>query len=451
MKANLPERNNFPHDFLWGVSTSSYQIEGAAKADGRGESIWDRFSHTQGKISDGSNGDIAVDHYHRYPEDIKLMKQLGINAYRFSIAWPRVLPQGRGAVNAAGLDFYDRLVDGLLEAEITPFLTLYHWDLPQALQDQGGWVNRETAHAFAGYAKTVVERLGDRVPYWATHNEMWCTAFLGYHRGLFAPGIQDFKRALAAAHHVLLSHGLALQVLRQIGPKDLQAGIAPNINPAYPASSKPEDVQAAWRFDGFFNRWFLNPLAGRGYPADMWQYYGDQVPEIRDGDLALISAPMDYLGVNYYAAARIRHDPNGPLPHAKKIANKKLPLTADREINPPWLFGVLQRLTETYPFPRYFISENGAAFDDALSDDGQVHDQGRVDFLQAHIRQAEKAVRAGLPLKGYFIWSLMDNFEWASGYTLRYGIHYVDFNTLERIPKDSARWYRSFLKNKTSD
>jgi beta-glucosidase len=446
MKPHQPERKNFPEDFLWGVSTSSYQIEGAVGLDGRGESIWDQFSHTPGKISDGSTGDTAVDHYHRYREDIQLMQNLGVNAYRFSIAWPRIIPEGTGAVNEAGLDFYDRLVDSLLAAGISPCVTLYHWDLPQALEDRCGWPARDTAFAFADYTKAALARLGDRVTYWTTHNEMWCTAFLGYQTGYFAPGIQDFKSALAAAHHVLLSHGLAAQVLREDGPPGIKIGISPNINPAYPASDQPEDVQAAWRFDGYFNRWFLDPLAGWGYPQDMWTYYGDRIPEVKEGDMALISAPLDFLGINFYSAARIRHDPAGPPPHARGVPNHTLRRTADREINPHWLSSTLQRLADTYPFPELMVTENGSAFEDRLAHDGGIHDEGRIQFLQSHIQQAQLAVQAGIPLKGYFAWSLMDNFEWASGYTLRYGLHYVDFETLERIPKDSAIWYGQFLR-----
>jgi beta-glucosidase len=436
---------SFPKDFLWGVATSSYQIEGAVQAGGRGESIWDRFAHTPGNISGGATGDIACDHYHRYPEDVQLMRTLGVNAYRFSIAWPRVLPDGTGAVNLQGLDFYDRLVDELLGAGITPLVTLYHWDLPQALEERGGWGSRDTAYAFAGYAGTVARRLGDRVKLWATHNEMWCTAFLGYLMGIFAPGKRDPKLALQVAHHVLLSHGLAVPEIRAVVP-GAQVGIAPNLAPTYPASESPEDAAAAYRFDGFFNRWFLDPLAGRGYPQDMWELYGPNVPIVEPGDLETISVPVDFLGVNYYDPAQMADDPTSPPLFIRRVEDPRLPRTADREYDAEWLYRVLVRLKDEYPFPAYMITENGAAFPDELSPDGGVHDEGRVRFLQLHFEQAERAIAAGVPLKGYFVWSLMDNFEWAAGYDLRYGITYVDFETQQRVMKDSGLWYKQWLK-----
>jgi beta-glucosidase len=436
---------SFPKDFLWGVATSSYQIEGAAKEDGRGESIWDRFAHTPGKVSGGATGNVACDHYHRYPEDVQLMRSLGVNAYRFSIAWPRVLPDGTGAVNLKGLDFYDRLVDELLEAKIAPMATLYHWDLPQALEDRGGWGSRETAYAFAGYAGTVARRLGDRVNLWITHNEMWCTAFLGYMLGIFAPGKSDPKLALQVAHNVLLSHGLAVPEIRAAAP-GVQVGIAPNLTPAYPVSASPEDAAAVHRFDGFFNRWFIDPLAGRGYPQDMVELYGSAVPDILPDDMQIIAAPIDFLGVNYYNPVQIGDDPAAAPLFTRRVDDPSLPRTADREYDPDWLYRLLVRLKDEYTFPALVITENGAAFPDELSDDGHVHDEGRVRFLQVHFEAAERALAAGVPLKGYCVWSLMDNFEWAAGYDLRYGITYVDFETQQRVIKDSGLFYRQWIE-----
>jgi beta-glucosidase len=438
--------SSFPKDFLWGVSTSSYQIEGAVQEDGRGESIWDRFAHTPGNTSSGATGDVACDHYHRYREDVQLMRSLGVNAYRFSVAWPRVLPLGTGAVNLKGLDFYDRLVDELLAAGVTPVPTLYHWDLPQALEDCGGWGSRATAYAFAGYAGTVARRLGDRVKLWITHNEMWCTAFLGYFMGIFAPGKRDPKLALQVAHHVLLSHGLAAAQIRAAAA-GVQVGVAPNLTPTYPASDSAEDAAAAYRFDGFFNRWVLDPLAGRGYPQDMWQLYGQAVPEVQDGDLETIAAPLDFLGVNYYNPAQIGYDPTAAPLFTRGVEDPALPKTADREYDPQWLYRLLLRLKDEYSFPALMITENGAAFHDELSADGYVHDEGRLRFLQVHFDAAARAIAEGVPLKGFFVWSLMDNFEWAAGYDLRYGITYVDFETQQRILKDSALWYKEWLAN----
>jgi beta-glucosidase len=436
----------FDEHFLWGVATSSYQIEGAVNEDGRGESIWDRFTSIPGNIIDGSSGAVACDHYHRYPQDIALMREIGVNAYRFSVAWPRIFPEGTGALNQKGLDFYSRLVDALLEAGIEPCLTLYHWDLPQALQDQGGWGSRATAFAFADYAQTVGKQLGDRVRLWMTHNEPWCITFLAHSLGLFAPGLRDFRLALQTTHHVLLSHGLAVSALRPVLPSSARIGIAPNIDAPYPASDRPEDQAAARRQDGHFNRWFLDPLAGRGYPQDMWDHYGELVPQVADGDLAQIAQPIDWLGINYYNANQVADDPHGPQPHARTIPDLTRERTADREVAPEYLYHSLKRLHEDYAFPALYITENGAAFPDQVSPDGRVHDAGRVRFLQQHFAQAARAIQDGVPLKGYFVWSLMDNFEWASGYTLRYGITYVDFATQQRILKDSARWYSAFIR-----
>lgn len=440
----------FPRGFLWGTATAAYQIEGAVREDGRGESIWDRFAHTQGHIADGATGDVACDHYHRYRDDVALMRELNLNAYRFSIAWPRILPEGTGAVNQAGLDFYSRLLDTLLEAGITPLVTLYHWDLPQVLQDRGGWANRATADAFADYVDVVTRALGDRVPMWITHNEPWCTAFLGYQMGIFAPGIKDMKTALQVSHHLLLSHGLAVPVIRANAPQ-AKVGIAPNYTPAYPppGSDKPEDVEAARIFDGHFNRWFFDPVAGRGYPADMWQVYGALVPDVQPGDADIIAASLDFIGLNYYNPAWIAADPAQSMGLGWR-SNPALERTADREVYPQGMYDMLMRVHQEYSFPELYITENGAAVHERVSDDGQVHDPQRARFLEAHFAQAERALEAGVPLRGFCVWSLYDNFEWASGYTLRYGITHVDFGTQQRTIKDSGRWYAEFIRRQQS-
>jgi len=440
------KRSDFPKEFLWGVSTSSYQIEGAVKEDGRGESIWDRFCHTSGKIQDGHTGDLGCDHYHRYKEDIQLMADLGVNTYRFSIAWPRVIPTGDGDVNPKGLDFYERLVDELLKAGIKPFATLYHWDLPQVLQDRGGWANRDTAYAFARYYGVVVDRLGDRISDWITHNEPWCMSFLGYQLGIHAPGVQDLQTALQASHHLLLSHGLAVKEIRAASPQPAKVGAALNHNPASPYSDSPADVAAAIRYDGYFNRWFLDPLAGKGYPQDIWKYYGDIVPTIEPGDLEIIAEPTDFLGINYYERECVEDYPEGNPPQTRRHVDDAVSRTADRDVYPQGLFELLDRLTKEYPnLAPFYVTENGANFPDVISEDGKVHDPGRSKFLEVHFEQALRAINAGIDLRGYCVWSLMDNFEWNLGYNGRYGIVYTDFETLERTPKDSALWFKDFL------
>ncbi len=435
------ERSDFGPDFRFGVATSAYQIEGAVCEDGRGASIWDRFAHTEGKTKNGDHGDVACDHYHRMPEDVGLLAWLGVDAYRFSIAWPRVLPAGRGAANQKGLDFYDRLVDSLLERGIAPCATLYHWDLPDALP--GGWLARDTAQAFADYAELVGARLGDRVALWLTHNEPWCQAFLGYETGLFAPGHTNLAEALLCAHHLLVSHGLGVQALR--AHVKTPVGIAPNVMPAHPASGSDADAAAARRFDGYFNRWFIEPLLGRGYPKDMVELYGAAMPAVSARDLALMSEPIDVLGINYYERLVIANDDAGGTLRTRSIKDTGLTKTADREVYPEGLGEMLRRLHFDYGFAHLVVTENGAAFADELTPDGRVHDRGRVEFLDAHLREVLAARGAGVPVEGYFAWSLMDNFEWAMGYGIRYGLVHVDYATLARTPKDSAHFYRSFL------
>ncbi len=443
----MPETITFPQGFLWGAATSSYQIEGAWNKDGKGESIWDRFSHTPGKIVDGSTGDVACDHYHRWEEDLDLMQALGLQAYRFSIAWPRILPAGRGRVNQAGLDFYDRLVDGLLARDIRPFVTLYHWDLPQALQDEGGWPARSTAEAFAEYAHMVSARLGDRVKHWITHNEPWVAAFLGYGMGMHAPGIQDFQQAVMAAHHLLLSHGWAVPLIRGNSP-GARVGITLSLNDVIPASPSPQDHAAARELDGFTNRWFLDPLYGRGYPADVVQWFGRvhgvQMDFVQEGDMDAIAAPTDFLGHNYYTRTVARGSGQGNLPPVVTTDDSEF-TEMGWEVAPHSLFRMLNRLHFEYQIPSIYITENGAAFPDVVDEDGHVRDPRRLAYLKAHLRAAHEAIQCGVPLHGYFVWSLMDNFEWSFGYTRRFGIVYVDFATQRRILKESGAWYRELI------
>jgi beta-glucosidase len=423
----------FADDFAWGVATSSYQIEGAWDEDGKGESIWDRFTHTPGTIQDGSSGDVACDHYHRYREDVALMKTIGVNAYRFSIGWARIVPDGRGAVNRKGLDFYSRLVDELLGAGITPYATLYHWDLPQALQDSGGWPARSTAEAFVEYAGVVAEALGDRVLHWMTFNEPWVSAWVGHLEGRHAPGHKDMDEMLAAAHHLLLAHGWAVPVIRQS---------AADLGPQMPASRSYADRRAAYTADGSLNRWYLDPLAGRGYPQDMVTHYGRSMDFVREGDLKVIAEPLDFLGVNYYTRRVVRSQEVPPEKNMPvEIAAGEDITEMGWEVYPEGLFDLLCRVHFDYRFPALVVTENGAAFRDKVRPDGNINDVRRVAYLRDHLRAAARAINSGVPLKGYFAWSLMDNFEWSFGYTKRFGIVYVDYQTQERIPKASADYY----------
>ncbi|NLG72372.1 MAG: beta-glucosidase [Chloroflexi bacterium] len=436
----------FPTDFIWGSATASYQIEGAWNEDGKGESIWDRFAHTPGKILNGDTGDTACDHFHRWREDVALMRELGLQAYRFSISWPRILPQGRGQVNRAGLDFYERLVDALLEAGIMPFVTLYHWDLPQALQDAGGWPNRDTTEAFVEYTGHVTRLLGDRVRFWATFNEPFCSAWLGYWEGVHAPGHQDLDEMLAAGHHLLLAHGLALPVIRE-NVKQAQAGIVLNLTPQYPASESEADRLAARERDGQINRWYLDPLSGRGYPQDMVSAYARPMDFVHAGDMEIIARPVDFLGINHYTRAVVRSqavDESQNLPAAVFPGPEYTDM--GWEVYPPGLYDLLIRLQREYDFPSLYITENGAAFADVVSADGSVHDMQRIDYLRRYLAAAADALQAGVPLRGYFVWSFLDNFEWAFGYSKRFGIVHVDFETLVRRPKDSALWYRDLIR-----
>lgn len=442
-------QKEFPQDFLWGAATASYQIEGAWDEDGKGENIWDRFSHTPGKVENGDNGDVACDHYHRWREDIELMKELGLKAYRFSISWARILPAGRGEINQAGIDFYSNLVDGLLSAGIEPWVTLYHWDLPQALEDEGGWTVRSTAEAFLEYTDAITRALGARVKNWITFNEPWVSAFLGYKDGHHAPGRTDLNAAVATSHHLLLAHGLAVPLIRK-NCADAKVGITLNLTPQEPASPSIVDRKLATWLDGYVNRFFLDPLVGRGYPQDMLDSYGTPLDFILPADMDAIAVPIDFLGVNYYTRNIARDE----------TADENLPVTVERigaitemdwEVYPEGLYNTLGRLHFDYNFPAIYITENGASFADTVSDDGQVDDPKRLSYIQRHLGIAYDAIQIGVPLKGYFVWSLMDNFEWGFGYTKRFGLIRVDYESQERTLKSSAKWYAQIIaKNAVS-
>jgi beta-glucosidase len=435
------KNDTFPADFVWGAATASYQIEGAVHEDGRGESVWDRFSATPGKVRGGDTGAVACDFYHRFRDDIGLMHELGLDAFRFSIAWPRIIPEGRGTVNQAGLDFYDRLVDALLEQGIEPFATLFHWDLPQALEDAGGWPVRETAEAFVEYAEVVAERLGDRVRQWTTHNEPWVHAWLGHSWGWHAPGRTSESDAVAAAHHLLLSHGSAVDVIRRAVP-DARVGIVLDLSHVYPASDSAEDEAAAWAVDGGGNRWFLDPLFRGSYPADLLERNALVAPFVHDGDFDTISVPIDFVGVNNYRRYLVTAGSEGP----QFISDPERRHTEmGWEVYPDGLHRLLVRLADDYGPAAIYVTENGAAFGDVRVHDGRVHDPERTEYLESHIAAVGHAVSDGAPVKGYFVWSLLDNFEWALGYSKRFGIVYVDYPTLERVPKDSFYWYRDHI------
>jgi beta-glucosidase len=441
----------FPKDFIWGAATASYQIEGAWNADGKGESIWDRFSHTPGKVDNGDTGDIACDHYHRWREDVALMKELGLKAYRFSVAWPRLLPEGRGKLNQAGIDFYDHLVDALLEAKIEPYLTLYHWDLPQSLQDEGGWPARIMADAFVEYADVVSRTLGDRVKNWITLNEPWVSAFVGYRYGRHAPGHTDVSEAIAASHHLLLAHGQAVPVIRNNCP-DAKVGIVLNLTPQVPASPSVADKKEATWMDGYINRWFLDPLVGRGYPQDMVSGFGNAMEFVKPGDLEIISTPVDFLGVNYYMRNIARAGNVSEIDNAPRTVFRGDEITEmDWEVYPEGIYNVLDRLHLDYSFPAIYITENGAAYKDDISSDGRVDDPARLSYIKRHLEMVKKAILVGVPVKGYFVWSLLDNFEWGFGYSKRFGIVYVDNQTQQRIPKSSAKWYTQVVRENALD
>jgi beta-glucosidase len=448
----------FPTDFVWGGATAAYQVEGASTEGGRGRSIWDTFSHTPGRTVDGDTGDHAIDHYHRYRDDVALIAGLGLNAYRFSVSWPRIQPDGTGPAVPAGLDFYSRLVDELLAHDVEPWVTLYHWDLPQALEDAGGWPVRDTAYRFAEYAQLVHACLGDRVTNWATLNEPFCSSLVAYASGEHAPGRTEPAAALKAVHHLLLGHGLAVQAIRAADPK-ARLGLSLNLYAVDPAGPDPIDVDAARRVDGLQNRLFLDPVLLGHYPYDVMEdveHLGG-VGEVQDGDLALISAPLDFLGVNYYSRHVVTGDSDvdpdrltstwAGSEHVREVF-RDLPRTAmDWEVDPDGLYEVLTRLRDEYPAVPLLITENGAAFNDSVGADGIVHDPSRIDFLEAHLRVCIRAIKDGVPLRGYFVWSVFDNFEWAWGYAKRFGIVRVDYDSQVRTPKDSASYYSQVAKS----
>jgi beta-glucosidase len=443
----------FPENFLWGAATASYQIEGAWNKHGKGESTWDRFTHTPGHIKNSDTGDVADDHYRLWKKDIALMKKLGLKAYRFSISWPRVLPAGRGKVNQKGLDFYSDLVDGLLEAGITPFITLNHWDIPQALEDEGGWANRSTAEAFVDYANVVSKALGDRVKNWITHNEPAVVAWMGYGTGQHAPGLKDWSLAVPVSHHLLLSHGWSVPVIRRNSP-NAEVGITLNIAWGVAASNSRADLNSVRAGDGQWFRWFADPVYGRGYPSDVvadFQKMGalpNGMNFVQAGDMESISAPTDFLGLNYYSRHVHRvdtpeNDPQLIFPKPKTPENWT---EMGWEIEPDGLTGILSRAYFNYQPCKVYITENGASYSTPPDENGNVPDEHRIHYLRTHFAAAHRALQAGVPLAGYFVWSLMDNFEWSHGYSQRFGIVYVDYQTQKRYLKDSAKWYKGVIK-----
>ncbi len=428
----------FPKDFVWGVATSAFQIEGAATEDGKGPSIWDHFCRLPGAIADNSHGDVACDHVHRWQQDLDLIASLGVDAYRFSMSWPRVRPTGAGAFNEAGLDFYDKIVDGLLARGIKPYLTLNHWDLPQALQEKGGWAHRDTVFRFVEYAQAVAARLGDRVAAITTHNEPWVMATLGHESGVFAPGLKDRAMAMQVSHHLLLSHGLALQALRAQACK-ARLGIVLNLSPVGPATDSPADQAAARLEDGRLVRWYMDPLLKGTYPQDVLDHLGADAPQMQADDLRDINTPMDFLGINYYSRAVVSA--------LGSWDNKTSGLALTDmgwEVYPDGLTELLLRMRSDWSMPPLYIMENGAAFRDKVQD-GKVHDAARTDYIARHVSAVAQALQQGVGVQGYMVWSLLDNFEWASGYEKRFGIVHVDYATQQRTLKDSALWYRDFL------
>jgi beta-glucosidase len=437
--------NRFPPGFAFGAATAAYQIEGATDEDGRLPSIWDTFSRVPGAVVHGDTGAIACDHYHRVEADLDLLAELGLTAYRFSIAWPRIIPDGTGTVNQKGLDFYARLVDGLHARAIKPAATLYHWDLPQPLQDAGGWANRDTVQHFCDYAQVVLDRLGTVVPMWVTVNEPFCAAMIGHLEGRHAPGVTDLASALAAAHHLLLAHGLAVGIVRRSAP-DARVGITHLFSDLSAASESAADSDATRRLDGYENRWFLEPVVRGSYPADMLDWYGRQVPIdfIRPGDMQEVAAQADFLGVNYYETKTVAADPSEPYHQARVIPATGRLTAGGLDVRPAGLRRILHRVRDHTPMPLY-VTENGAAFHDYIDPEGDVEDLERVSYLTDHFGATLEAIRAGVDVRGYFVWSLLDNFEWADGYSRRFGLVYVDFGTQARIPKASARWYQRLI------
>ena len=430
----------FPRDFVWGVAASAYQIEGAWNAEGRGESIWDRFSHTPGKTWNGDSGDTACDHYHRYVEDVAFMRKLGVKAYRFSTSWPRILPKGKGDVNSAGLDFYKRLIEELLQAGIEPWLCLHHWDLPQTIQDEGGWTNPACIRYFSDYARLLAHELGDKVKRWIIFNEPRCIAWLGYLAGIHAPGKKDIHSAIKVSHHLLLAQGRAIQALKDFDHR-FDVGTVLDLNVVHPIVDGKKDQGSADKYDQFWNRWFIDPLFKGEYPPLAAK---TSLKPSKD-DMNAIKQPLDFLGVNYYTRIIVAHDASVPLTEARAVQKKTPTTEMGWEIYPEGLYEVLMRFRTEYGNPRLYVTENGAAFEDKVTRNGQVQDNDRTSYLRDHIVFAHRALKDGANLKGYFTWTLMDNFEWAEGYSKLFGLIRTDRQTLKRTPKKSFYWYRDVI------
>jgi len=446
--AYMGKKLQFPPGFLWGVSTAAGQVEGGADEDGRGPSIWDTFAAQPGRIAGGATPAVTCDWYHRSEADLDLMQRLGVPNCRMSISWSRVIPEGEGSVNDKGLAYYDRLIDAALARGIQPCVTLYHWDLPAALQPSGGWANRATVEAFAKYTETVVRRLGDRVKHWVTINEPWSIAALGYLEGAHAPGMKDLPTALKVSHNLLLAHGRGAAVIHSLGSRGSEVGFAHPLEWVVPASPAEKDMQAANRRDGAVNRWFLDPVFRGAYPADMIEWYGASAPKVEPGDLETIAEPIDFLGVDYYTRTVIADAPNGDFLATRQVQYPFVPHAEIEvwEVNPEGLYRALMRLHREYDAPSLIITGNGTSLPDVPGADGAVHDPARIEFLRRHIAAAWQAIQDGASVRGYFIWSILDNFEWNLGFTKRFGLTYVDFETQERIPKDSALWYASVVR-----
>jgi beta-glucosidase len=438
----------FPKGMKWGTATASYQIEGATTEDGRGLSIWDTFSKTPGKVLNGDNGDVACDSYHRYEEDVQLMKELGIDVYRFSVAWPRIFPNGTGEVNQAGLDYYHRLVDELIENGIEPMCTLYHWDLPQALQDKGGWNNRETIDAFVKYSEVMFKEFSGKIKYWITLNEPWCISFLSNYIGVHAPGNKDLQLATQISHHLLVAHGETVKKFRELGV-DGEIGFAPNTTWLQPYSNKQEDIDACRREIAWFIEWFMDPVFKGEYPAFMVEWFENKgvTLDIQDGDLAIINQPVDFLGINYYTGNVARYKENGGLLDSEFIEMGYERTDIGWPIFPEGFYNVLTHITDRYGSVPIYITENGSCYNDEPVE-GRVKDEGRIEYLKQHLTALSRAIESGVNVKGYLTWSLMDNFEWAEGYSKRFGIVHVNYRTLERTKKDSYYWFKQTIDNK---
>jgi len=440
----------FEKNFIFGLATSSYQIEGAATEDGRSPSIWDTFCKTPGKVYEGHTGDVACDHYHRYKEDVGILKEIGVNAYRFSISWSRIFPE-YGKYNPKGMEFYKKLIDELIRNDIKPTVTLFHWDLPMWAYDMGGWQNRDSVKWFKEYAVKVFEELNDSVKFWITHNEPFCASILGYNLGIHAPGHKNTREALIVAHNILLSHGVTVEAFREFGFKDSKIGVVLNLTPFYSVSDSKEDIEAAFRCDGLSNRWFLDPIFKASYPEDMKKVFIKVAGEfdfIKDGDLQKISIKNDFLGVNYYSRALVKFFQDLKL-NCQSVKGNLKKTAMGWEIYPQGLYDLIVRLRKEYTQLPIYITENGAAFNDTLSKEKRIKDVERIDYIKRHLMKIADLNQQGADIRGYYLWSLIDNFEWTYGYSKRFGIVYVDFKTQERIMKDSALWYKDVIKNRT--